>query len=145
MSRKPTSGECQSTGPGTGASLALPSGLHWPMWLFAPSPRRSEFDTGQIHVRFVVGSDTGTGFLPSILFSPVSSITPMLYIHYSCRRNKWAKSGNVKTKQYSFGHRGAMERKVKSDLMALPFGVSCIAAWSKKAVKITVRADGGGK
>lgn len=96
-------------------------------------------------MRFVVESDTGTGFLPSILFSPVSSMPPMLYIHYSCRRNKWAKPGNVKTRQYSFGHRGAMERKVKSDFMASPFGVSCIAVWSKKTVKVTVWADGRGK
>jgi len=38
-----------------------------------------------------------------------------------------------------------MEIKVKSDLMAPAFAVSFIAAWSKKAVKIIVGADGGGK
>jgi len=55
MPRKSTRGACQNTGPGTGASLALPSELHWTMWLSAASsPRRSEFDTGQSHVRFVV-------------------------------------------------------------------------------------------
>ena len=134
--------------PGTGASLTLPSGLHWPMWLIISCPFTSE-----VWVRYrtnpceIYGgkSDTGTGFLLSILFCPVSSMLPMLYIHYSYRRNKWVKPGNVKTKQYSFGHRGAMERKVKSDLMAPAFGVSFIVAWTKKAVKFIVWADGGDK
>jgi hypothetical protein len=69
----------------------------------------------------------------------------MLYIPYSCRRTSERSLETLKQSNNFSGIGEQWKKKVKSDLLAPAFAVSFIAACSKKAVKIIIWADGGGK
>ena len=71
-----------------------------------------------IHVKFVMDSDTGTGFSVSTAVFPVIVIPPTLHshlpLHGTVTKDNQAKPGNPPKKQCFFKNRGTLDRKVLS-------------------------------
>jgi hypothetical protein len=77
-------------------------------------PRSTFFDTGPLHVKFVLDKMTGgLEFCPSAPVSPVGITSPMLHTHTDYyEKDRRAKPGNLQSKKCSLECRQTLGRNV---------------------------------
>jgi hypothetical protein len=93
-------------------------------WLFVGhSPRRSGLDPGPVSVRFLVGHvTTGQVLLWVLWFSPIRIFPLICYTYFLSTRIAYEdKRAKLSKKQWSYGNRGAVARKVLYNLQSVKF------------------------